>query len=38
LTYPDRDTLQALGREVKALNLSQDEIDQLVMKHLHASR
>ena len=38
LAYPDRDTLQAMGRETKALNLSQDEIDQLVMKHLHASR
>ncbi len=38
LTYPDRDTLQAMGREVKALNLSQDEIDHLVGKHLHAHR
>jgi adenine-specific DNA-methyltransferase len=38
LTYPDRDTLQAMGREMKALDLSQDEIDQLVTKHLHACR
>lgn len=37
LAYPDRDTLQAMGREMKALDLSQDEIDQLVTKHLHAS-
>ena len=38
LTYPDRDTLQAMGREMKALDRSQDEIDQLVAKHLYASR
>ena len=38
LTYPDRDTLQAMGREMKTLDLSQDEIDQLVTKHLHARR
>ena len=38
LSYPDRDTLQAMGRELKALDLSQDEIDQLVTKHLHAGR
>jgi adenine-specific DNA-methyltransferase len=36
LTYPDRDTLQAMGRETTTLDLSQDEIDQLVTKHLHA--
>jgi adenine-specific DNA-methyltransferase len=36
LVYPDRDTLEAMGREVKALDLSQNEIDQLVTKHLHA--
>lgn len=36
LAYPDHDTLQAMGREMKALDLSQDEIDQLVTKHLHA--
>ena len=38
LAYPDRDTLQAMGREMKTLDLSQDEIDQLVTKHLHARR
>ncbi len=38
LSYPDRDTLHAMGREMKSLDLSQDEIDQLVTKHLHALR
>ena len=38
LTYPDRNTLQAMGREMQVLNLSQDEIDQFVTKHLHACR
>lgn len=38
LAYPDRDTLQAMGREITTLDLSQDEIDQLVTKHLHAHR
>jgi adenine-specific DNA-methyltransferase len=38
LAYPDRDTLQAMGREMNALDLPQDEIDQLVTKHLHACR
>jgi adenine-specific DNA-methyltransferase len=38
LAYPDRDTLQAMGREMKALDLSQEEIDELVSKHLHACR
>lgn len=38
LAYPDRDTLQAMGREINTLNLSQEEIDQLVRKHLHAQR
>ncbi len=38
LAYPDRDTLQAMGRDMKSLNISQDEIDQLVTKHLHACR
>ncbi len=38
LSYPDRVTLQAMGREMKALDLSQGEIDQLVTKHLHACR
>ncbi len=38
LAYPDRGTLQAMGREMKALDLTQEEIDQLVTKHLHARR
>ena len=38
LTYPDRDTLQAMGHKIKTLDLSQDEIDKLVTKHLHARR
>lgn len=36
LPYPDRDTLMAMGREMKSLDLSQADIDQLVTKHLHA--
>lgn len=36
LAYPDRDTLEAMGREMKTLDLSQDEIDRLVTKYLHA--
>lgn len=35
LTYPDRSTLQAMGREMKKLDLSQGDIDCLVTKHLH---
>lgn len=38
LTYPDRDTLRAMGREMTTFDLTQDEIDQLVSKHLHARR
>lgn len=38
LTYPDRDTLQAMGREMKSLDLAQHEIDQLVTKYLHVRR
>lgn len=38
LTYPDRDTLRAMGRDMKTLDLSQDEIDQLVTEHFHARR
>ena len=38
LVYPDRETLRAMGREMKALDRSQDEIDHLVTKHLHACR
>jgi adenine-specific DNA-methyltransferase len=36
LTYPERKTLQAIGMEMKSLDLSQNEIDDLVEKHLHA--
>jgi adenine-specific DNA-methyltransferase len=36
--YPDRETLQRIGREIKAVEISQDAIDQLVTKHLHARR
>jgi len=38
LAYPDRDTLQAMGRNIKTLDLSQEHIDKLVTKHLHAFR
>jgi adenine-specific DNA-methyltransferase len=36
LHYPDRDTLQAMGREANALGLPQDDTDRLVTKHLRA--
>ena len=36
LAYPDSHTLRAMGRDMKSLDLSQEEIDQLVTKHLHA--
>jgi adenine-specific DNA-methyltransferase len=38
LSYPDREILQAIGTEMKKLDQSQDEIDKLVEKHLHASQ
>jgi adenine-specific DNA-methyltransferase len=38
LAYPDRDTLQAMGRDMNKPDLDQDGIDQLVTQHLHASR
>ena len=38
LSYPDRDTLQAMGRDIKILDLAQDDIDQLVTNHLDARR
>jgi adenine-specific DNA-methyltransferase len=37
LSYPAGDTLRAMGREIKDLGLTQEEIDRLVAKHLHAS-
>jgi adenine-specific DNA-methyltransferase len=36
LPYPDRATLQAMGAEMNQLNLTQEEIDELVEKHLNA--
>lgn len=38
LAYPDREILQAIGIEMKALDLPQEEIDDLVTKHLHACK
>ena len=38
LTYPDRGTLQAIGSTAGVLAFSQDEIDQLVTRHLHTQR
>ena len=38
LAYPDRTTLYAMGIEMKSLDLPQEEIDELVTKHLHACR
>jgi len=38
LSYPDRTTLRAMGSEIKSIDLAQAEIDELVEKHLHASR
>ena len=36
LAYPDRRTLQAMGLEIADLDLTQDEIDQLVAKYIDA--
>jgi adenine-specific DNA-methyltransferase len=36
LSYPDRKTLQAMGAGMNVLEKSQDEIDELLEKHLHA--
>ena len=36
LAYPDRETLQAMGSEMKQLDQPQDELDKLVEKYLHA--
>ncbi len=38
LAYPDLDTLQAIGIEMTSLNRSQEEIDELVTRYLHARR
>ena len=36
LAYPDRETLEAMGREITSLNLTQVEIDEIITKFLHA--
>lgn len=35
LPYPTRETLEAMGRDMPALNLTQAETDRLVAQHLH---
>jgi adenine-specific DNA-methyltransferase len=36
LPYPGRNTLQTIGRELPAFDLAQNEIDQIVGRHIHA--
>jgi adenine-specific DNA-methyltransferase len=36
LTYPDRETLEAMGSELESLDQPQEALDKLVNKHLHA--
>jgi adenine-specific DNA-methyltransferase len=38
LVYPDRATLYAMGIELKSLDLPQEELDELVINHLHAKK
>jgi adenine-specific DNA-methyltransferase len=38
LSYPDRKTLQAMGREIQELHQPQNKIDELVEKYLHAQQ
>jgi adenine-specific DNA-methyltransferase len=38
LSYPDRDTLRVIGREMKTLALAQNEFDELIAKHVHVCR
>ncbi|MCC7374900.1 MAG: Eco57I restriction-modification methylase domain-containing protein [Verrucomicrobiales bacterium] len=38
LSYPDIDTLRAMGRGIDRLDLRQGEIDEIVEDHLHAKR
>lgn len=38
LSYPGRDTLRAMGRDICKLDLSQAELDQVVEQHLRASQ
>ncbi len=35
LAYPDRKTLEAIGRSLRSPGISQEELDQLVERHLH---
>jgi adenine-specific DNA-methyltransferase len=35
LAYPDRATLEAMGKALPRLNISQEELDQLAEHHLH---
>jgi adenine-specific DNA-methyltransferase len=35
LSYPGRDRLRAIGDEIQSLHMSQDEIDNLVGRHLY---
>lgn len=37
LKYPSRDVLQAIGKEMKTVNLGQEALDKLVKRHLHAT-
>ena len=37
LSYPDRATLEAIGREMRQTDYSQHQIDRLVERHLHGS-
>lgn len=38
LAYPTRDRLQAIGRELSALDVPQEDLDELMAKHLHGRR
>jgi adenine-specific DNA-methyltransferase len=38
LAYPDRKTLQAMGKELHRLDQPQEKIDELVQKYLHAQQ
>ena len=38
LAYPDRETLKAMGSELKQLDQPQEALDNLVEKHLHAQQ
>jgi adenine-specific DNA-methyltransferase len=38
IPYPKKETLQAIGREIPVPNLTQEEIDEIVDRHLHGNR